>query len=284
MKAFTLDAGAAAAEVNDRFNHFGIVVLKGLLPQSELAEQRRAIAQLLALRLQSLGESPDGNIDVSLNRLLRIDRGHAMDIIRAIKDSPFFYRSLADERLQAVARACLSCDTLMAVHDLAQFRIDPPNDDVRNFAWHQDFQYNVTSLNAVTVWYPLTAVSDDMGPLVVVPGSHLRILPVEMDFSEHRPGTGTAHSTVRFDAGDAERQAVALRGLEEGDVVLFHSLMVHRSSPNRSTRARWTFNPRFSDGADPEFVSRGWLAVRDKTQDLFAKLYPDLVRNGQMKS
>lgn len=277
---FTLCAGASAAEIHDRYDSYGIVILKGALPAEAISKQVSAIVELLAIRLESLGRKPTGDIDDDMNALLRIERQHAMDIIRAIKDSPFFFDVLADRRLHTISKACLGCETLLSVHDIAQFRIDPPDDDVRNFDWHQDFQYNVTSLNATTIWYPLTSITADMGPLVVAPGSHRTILPVTMDDGGHQAGAGTAHAVLRFqvDREEAENKAVRLDQVEVGDVVVFHSLLVHRSSANRSNRSRWTMNPRFCDAADRDFSKRGWLAVRDKTPGLFARLYPEYVK------
>jgi len=253
----------------DCFEQHGIVVVKGLLSKADIAEQRRAVHRLIEIRLGSEGKIPTGDIDADLGQL-----ADAMDIIRAVKDSPFFFGVLAHPKLQEAAKACLGCETLLAVHDIAQFRIDPPDDDARNFDWHQDFQYNVTSLDAVTVWYPLTRVTEDMGPMAVVPGSHRRIVPVAIE--RQGLGPGRKHAAIRFqvDRETAERDAVSLCPVDEGDVVFFHSLTLHRSGANRSTRARWTVNPRFSNAADEAFAGRGWLAVRDKTQDLFERLYP----------
>ena len=77
---------------------------------------------------------------------------------------------------------------------------------------------------------------------------------------------------------EAERKAVVLCPVEEGDIVVFHSLMLHRSGANRSKRSRWTVNPRFGHAADPAFADRGWLAVRDRTQTAFAQYYQEYVK------
>jgi ectoine hydroxylase-related dioxygenase (phytanoyl-CoA dioxygenase family) len=281
VQDFTFEAGAEAERLRRAFEAFGVVVIKNLLTKDKLSEQRAAVNRLLAIRLQRLGHSPvSDDIDDNLNALVDLDQRHAMDIIRAIKDSPFFYAILADAKLHEISRACLNCETLLSIHDIAQFRIDPPNHDERNFEWHQDFQYNVMSMNSATIWYPLKRVSEEMGPLVVVPGSHRTIVPVEMNFEGHKPGSGLMHTVLRFqvDEYEAERKAVVLCPIEEGDVVVFHSLMLHRSSANRSNRSRWTVNPRFGDAADPAFADRGWLAVRDRTQRAFADYYPQYVK------
>lgn len=278
---FTFEAGVEAPRLRGAFDEFGIAVLKNLIPVDRLREQRDAVNRLLVIRLERLGHrTTSDDIDDNFNALMRLDRRYAMEIIRAIKDSPFFFGILADPTLHAVCKACLNCDTLLSIHDIAQFRIDPPNDDVRNFDWHQDFQYNVMSLNAATIWYPLKRVDHDMGPLVVVPGSHRTIMPVEMNFSRHEPGSGTMHAVLHFvvDADAAEHAGLTLMPLEEGDVVVFHSLLLHRSSANRSQRSRWTVNPRFGDAADPAFADRGWRAVRDRTQAVFAECFPQYVK------
>ena len=281
VQDFTFEAGAEAERLRRAFDAFGVVVIKNLLAKDTLSEQRAAVNRLLAIRLQRLGHSlVSDDIDDNLNALVEHDQRHAMDIIRAIKDSPFFYAILADSKLHEISKACLNCDTLLSIHDIAQFRIDPPNHDERNFEWHQDFQYNVMSMNSATIWYPLKRVSEEMGPLVVVPGSHRTIVPVEMNFEGHQPGSGLMHAVLRFqvDEFEAERKAAVLCPVEEGDVVVFHSLMLHRSSANRSNRSRWTVNPRFGDAADPAFADRGWLAVRDRTQRAFAEYYPQYVK------
>ena len=280
QEQFTFEAGAEAGRLHRAFEDFGVVVIKQLMSKDELREQRAAVNRLLAIGLESLGHSAaSDDIDENLDALVGIDRPRAMDIIRAVKDLPFFYSVLANPHLHNLSKACLHCEKLLSAHDIAQFRIDPPNDDVRKFDWHQDFQYNVMSMNSVTVWYPLKSVSEEMGPLGVAPGSHRVIVPVDMDFGSHQPGVGTMHSVLRLkvDERAAERSALTLCPVEEGDVVLFHSLLLHRSSANRSTRSRWTVNPRFGDASDGAFAGRGWLAVRDKTQGVFAQYYPDYV-------
>jgi ectoine hydroxylase-related dioxygenase (phytanoyl-CoA dioxygenase family) len=283
--AFSFRGAVPPSRLKATFAKFGIVVCKGLLDQDAILAQRAAVNDLLVARLRSLGWSGEdnGDIDNNYGRLAEFGSAYAMDIIRAVKDSPFFYHAIADQRLIDVSAACLQTRTMLSVHDIAQFRIDPPHDDVRNFAWHQDFQYNVTSTNAVTVWYPLTPIDRDMGPLVVAPGTHTRIMPVEVDFSHHRPGSGTMHTVFRLqvDEEDAERQATELGPMEPGDVAFFHSLLLHRSGANRSTRCRWTVNPRFGDALDPDFVRRGWRATRDKSQDIFVELYPELVKEAK---
>ena len=137
VRDFTFDAGAQPEQLRRAFETFGVVVLKNFLAKDKLSEQRAAVNRLLGIRLQRLGSSlVSDDIDDNLNALVKLDQRHALDIIRAIKDSPFFYAILADTKLADLSKACLNCETLLSIHDIAQFRIDPPNHDERNFEWH----------------------------------------------------------------------------------------------------------------------------------------------------
>jgi ectoine hydroxylase-related dioxygenase (phytanoyl-CoA dioxygenase family) len=260
----------------------GVVILKGLLAADFISDLCDRIHRLVDARLQSLGaEVKNEGIDSCLARLLALDQIYAMDVIRAARSLPEFYRAFTDPALVGIAQLLLGTEVLQCIHDIAQFRVDPPNYDERNFAWHQDFQYNVASLNAVTAWFPLTSVTEDMGYLAVVPGTHGQIIPVIEDRSRHTSGRGTAHSTLRFDVDpvDLERRAVLLDSIGPGDVVFFHCLLLHRSGRNRSNRARLVMNPRYAEALDSAVVQRGWIAMSDRTQDVFARYYPDSIRS-----
>jgi len=262
------------------FDAHGIVILKSLLDSDFIADIRHAIESLVGARLHSLGLSGGAeDLDGQLGALLAADQHYAMEIITVLKDSPEYYRAFTNEAIIKSVKTLLATDTLQCIHDISQFRIDPPNFDVRNFAWHQDYQYNVASQNAVTAWFPITPIGEDMGFLAVAPGTHRQMLKVIEDRSSHLQGRGTTHSTLRFDvdAGALERRAVLLDNVRPRDVVFFHSLLLHRSGWNRSQRARFVMNPRYADALDPAVVARGWVAMRDRTQDAFARYYPDMI-------
>lgn len=269
--------------LKEAFDRDGYVLVKGLVDKNTIQQQKDAINALVRARLHSLGSpSRSSDIDENINALLKISPSHAMDVIRATKDAPVFFAMMANPAILEASKECLGVANLLTVHDIAQFRIDPPHDDVRSFAWHQDFQYNVTSENSLTIWYPLTSITEDMGPLVVVPGSHRRMLPVKVDATRHVPGSGKMHNTIRLDvqSDDLEKSAVSIGPIEAGDALIFSSLLVHRSAPNNSTRSRLTMNPRYSDADDPAFVGRGWRSERDKTPNMFGEIYPGLVTLG----
>ncbi len=95
------------------------------------------------------------------------------------------------------------------------------------FPWHQDNGYSLLRSEHLQVWVALTDAGPDDGGLWVVPGSHRR------DLSHHHVG---AHVEVDDEPGDGVAVTAAA-----GDVVVFSSRLVHRTTPNRSGRDRWTY-------------------------------------------
>lgn len=258
----------------------GFIVVRGLLPAGWLEELRSCIFDLVTARLQSLGRDACDDLDDRLGQLLEINQQHAMDVIRAFKNTPEFYGAFTEPALLTVVRGLLGVKELHCVHDLAQIRIDPPNFHARDFPWHQDFQYNVASQNAVTAWFPLTPITKEMGYLAVIPGSHGTIIPVTEHREGHMPGRGTTHSTLRLDIDQValEAQAVELTDIEPGDVVFFHCKLLHRSGKNHSTRCRLVMNPRYAEALDGDVVKRGWVTVSDRKPDAFREFFPKLIR------
>lgn len=268
------------------FAEVGVVLVRRCVPSARVKAFTHATSALIQSRLRSLGvESSEAepNIDRGLTMLQERDPSYAMDLIRALKNAPAFYGFLTEPAILEVAGMCLKSNSILSIHDIDQVRIDPPEYFVRNFDWHQDYPYNVASLNSVTGWFPMTPVVEPMGQLAVVPGSHGEIAPVQSDASRHRSGQGTGHSVWQLSptAHPAEGRYTVAPPMEPGDGLFFHSLLIHRSGRNTSNRARWVINPRYSDAADPTLVSRGWRTASDKQPDLFATLHADKVESAR---
>lgn len=96
------------------------------------------------------------------------------------------------------------------------------------FPWHQDNGYNGLKQGHFQFWVAITEITAETGLLWFQPGSHkCGVMP-------HQP-TGSHALCI----GNPE-QAVSIEA-DPGDVVLFSSLMLHRTSPNVSSGPRWAY-------------------------------------------
>lgn len=169
----------------------------------------------------------------------------------------------------------INSKSISVFHDISQFRIDGKETRDISFPWHQDFPYNVTSENAVTLWSPLFNVSKNMGTLIVKPKSHKNILKVkEKKLNEKITGKTFSKYEIQLTKKILNMESFQLKNFMAGDVLLFHSFLVHKSGKNHTTKYRWVINSRYSSSIDKKFMNREWTAVSDKKFDVFKDFYP----------
>jgi len=113
---------------------------------------------------------------------------------------------------------------------------------------HQDYGTTQGSVNSVVVWTPLVNMTDELGPLEVVPGSH------KQGLRETKYDNGFGLVDVH------ENEAFKPILCDVGDVILFSTLLVHRSGTNKSdSKIRWSINLRFSDLADQYWLDHDYF-------------------------
>lgn len=116
------------------------------------------------------------------------------------------------------------------------------------FPWHQDNAYSLLLDPHVQAWIALTDAGPDDGGLWLAPGSHRR--PAE----HHWTG-----GHVEVDEPPTEEVALDAR---RGDLVLFSSRLLHRTTPNRTDADRWVYVVEYMSSRhhDP-FVAPPYLQV-----------------------
>lgn len=104
----------------------------------------------------------------------------------------------------------------------------------RGFPWHQDYAFiGASNLSPMMVFTFLEDVVPEMGPTIVVPGSHLHKPYEHYDEERNWVGLIADHELGRIPT----RQAVEVTG-PAGSLFLASCNIVHRAEPNNDTRAR----------------------------------------------
>jgi ectoine hydroxylase-related dioxygenase (phytanoyl-CoA dioxygenase family) len=116
---------------------------------------------------------------------------------------------------------------------------------------HQEWSNMQGSTSGIVVWSPLVEVTEEMGLLQVISGSHLNgLMPIKGSENNNYP------LEINNEFNDSEFTNVKLN---VGDILLFHPLLVHRSGINTSDKIRWTINFRFNNSMDKEFTKRDFF-------------------------
>lgn len=132
-----------------------------------------------------------------------------------------------------------------------------PNDEKHLTPSHQDHFFIRQTERFRTVWIPLMPIERKVGGLAVAARSHLRGL---LEHVEHE----TAYSYIfrgRKQRGvplESIHQTWLTADYRPGDLLMFHSLMIHRALPNGSDRIRLSLDTRYQPLSEP----RTWQAEK----------------------
>jgi phytanoyl-CoA hydroxylase len=133
--------------------------------------------------------------------------------------------------------------------------------------WHQDsYYFRFDQQPQIGLWLAITEATLENGCLSVLPGSHH--LPIQTHDPDDRSGANQGYTVVRT-ADDAKAVPVLM---EPGDLLVFHSYLLHRSVDNRSNGRRAAMVYHYGragtkNQAPPEIVAMQervtrWVPVR----------------------
>lgn len=138
---------------------------------------------------------------------------------------------------------------------------------------HQDHVNMQGTTNAYTVWSPLVKIGFDNGPITVRIGSHLAG-PLQA-FCIIGAGVLTCDNPddiFRSDDSPAKSQGQYVSAeMDIGDVMIFHSLTVHKAMTNLSNRIRLSIDCRYQLASDPVAD----VVIADRPGQSFEEIYQD---------
>ena len=202
----------------EAFQRDGHVLVPGIASAEEIAAYRPCIARVV--ERMSGTRDPQGRIDDYSKLLTQVTNVWKIDDdARAIVFS---------RRFAAAAAQLLAVDSVRLYHDQALFK--PPG--AARTPWHQDrYYWPLDTENTVTMWLPLTDVSDEMGPMRFASGSHRSEDLGELAISEE--------TDARLEALIAARGwPVASAPLCAGDATFHRGATLHSAGANKADRTR----------------------------------------------
>ncbi|HEY2996148.1 MAG TPA: phytanoyl-CoA dioxygenase family protein [Methylomirabilota bacterium] len=270
--------GAAALAA---YAEHGVLRLRGFAPPALLSAFRDETATLIGLQLDELrldrAASSVDRFDRGLDLLLAADRARVGRLYMAVRKLPSVYGLITAPRVWAVMRQLMATRLPGIYPNGTGVRMDHPGEDTYLSPWHQEYPYNLTSDNAVTLWLPLVDVDELNGCLRLAPGTQrLGALPVRVRdaLNERR----NANETLEIDGLEAilARHATVPAPTAAGDALVFHTFLLHCSQPNRSGATRWTLQARYFDFLNRTAVRHDWVGGMNEGVD-FRRYHPELV-------
>ena len=129
--------------------------------------------------------------------------------------------------------------------------------------WHQDSSYfPFDRAPQVVAWLATSAATKENGCLVILPGSHKEVIHEHLP--DDRPGSNYGYTEIK----DHDFKKGMPLFLNTGDLLLFHSFLMHKSydnkSNNRSTAMVYHFAETGTDFGELDSPTNEWISVRGK--------------------
>jgi hypothetical protein len=218
-----------------RFERDGYVLLRGAVDRDLMLDVRRAITEVCRAH---------GWLDPEHDPMLAIPRigpfvegdPRHLEVYDDIQRLECFHAVPHNESVRRCMTALLG-DTAFP-HPLSIARLMFPDNAEWTTPQHQDYPNNQGTYDLYACWMPLAACSPEDGNLSILRGSHtLGVAPL-------RAALGAGSRRAELDERYDELDWVG-GDLELGDVLIFHSLTVHRSLPNKGKAMRLSVDYRF---------------------------------------
>ena len=129
--------------------------------------------------------------------------------------------------------------------------------------WHQDSSYfPFDRAPQVGAWLATSAATKENGCLVILPGSHKEVIHEHLP--DDRPGSNYGYTEIK----DHDFKKEMPLFLNTGDLLLFHSFLMHKSYDNKSNNRRtamvYHFAATGTDFGELDSPTNEWISVRGK--------------------
>jgi ectoine hydroxylase-related dioxygenase (phytanoyl-CoA dioxygenase family) len=233
----------------------GYVIVRGAIDTKALEAINREIAELFAIQLERLGQpvDPGASRQTFKNnaiRLLKADVPAYISTARLTQNLPSVNRLLICDTVLDLAREVgveLPVISTRASIHFSSGDLKIPN-GYHKSPPHQDWRSMQGSLDSIVYWIPTTPVTSTASPMEFVPKSHLLGLLNTVDH--------IMTPTVSDPRITDDKYVPIL--MNPGDIVLFSSFMVHRTSDEDDGLVRIAMSGRFNNARERTYVEHGY--------------------------
>ena len=235
--------------VDDKFcddmNHEVSKIIKSIVPEDGTFSHAYAGDGHIAIR--EMKPSPNAkSIEDEISKLFRI---HSKGVF-----NDFIHKKLLGDILEDILGPDVDCF-------LSQYIFKNPG--AWGQPWHQDSSYFPFDREPqVAAWLATSEATLENGCLVVLPGSHKESLHEHLP--DEREGSNYGYTEIK----DHDFSKEIPMTLSKGDLLLFHSFLMHKSYDNNSNFRRTAMVYHFAETGtnfgDIDSPTNEWISIRGK--------------------
>jgi len=260
----------------------GYCVLRGFIPTVLIDDLKVAIkGQCYYLaKKNNIEVDTNYNLDDIYNLICSHDRALGSVIFDNVRNLPEFLALVSCSAIRSAAMNLLDSKVLFSPSNSNTFRIDKQGEEEHLLDWHQDYIYEFLSSPSLTFWVPIFEVSEELGPPVIIVGSHNELKETEFTLQKNMHGDDKIIPVISQEALDLVDSKVISETYFPGDVLIMNTMVVHKSGQNKSaSKNRWCAQVRIGKFEDEGLANRNWAYETSGKFELFKKLYPNLTKH-----
>lgn len=264
------------------FQKNGVIVISNFYSDEEVNLIRRGIYNVIGQVMIKNGV-PDTrdlfsseNFDQGYLELIKKNRAWGGEVYDGIKQIPSFVRLVAHPAHEAIFSELRPGAHPGVVAGGYGIRIDNPFEDKFRAMWHQEYPAQLRSTDGLVFWSPLISITEDLGPVVFCPGSHVEGALAVCETDPESAGRNGAYALQIYHEAEYLDKYEKIAPLTNPcDLVIIDFLVLHASGYNRSSRSRWSMQFRYFNFAEPTGRSHAWRGSYAAGVD-FRKVHPEL--------
>lgn len=266
----------------EEFFDNGFLVIGGFYDPADILAVQSGIYAIIGAVMARHGVAdtrPDFSaaaFDAGYMDLIRQNRAWGGEIYDLVKEIPAFTRLIAHPAHETIMRQLRPGAVPALTAGGSGIRIDNPNEDRFRAMWHQEYPAQLKSPDGLVFWSPLAPITEDLGPVMLCPGSQREgPLPVCHADPENAGRSGAYALKLAGETELLSRYDKVAPLSKPGDLVILDFLVLHASGYNRSDRPRWSMQFRYYNLANETGRGHGWTGSYAAGVD-FRSVHPEL--------
>lgn len=235
----------ASAGIRSQYKDKGFVLLRDQIPYAPIDD---LMAKFCGLVEQVSGRRISDPSGPEMADFLNSHRFLQTRIYDEMRKSDWLTRFSTHSSVTGPVKDLLE-PSLVALFSKVIFRTDAPRETSELAVWHQDYYYVKGNTDVITAWIPMRDPLFAQGCLMVMPESH-KLGPLTHD--------NIVLDKRHFPSGIFDREVRYIE-MKKGDVLLFHSCLLHSSGVKVSDVCRFSIQARYTRAEDPVDASMGAL-------------------------
>ena len=265
------------------FNEEGYLIIPNFYAgEEEIMPIQKAVYDIIGIvalkygiKIDRSSFSPD-TFDDGYLEVIKANRNYGGEIYDAVKQIPAFVRLVSSEKNEEIFRV-IRPNSLPGIAAAGYgLRINNPFEDKFRANWHQEYPSQLRSLDGLVFWAPLVKVTQEIGPVMICPGSHVEgAVPVYTHDPRNKEKKGAYSLVLQHEEALIAKFNQIAPLSNPNDLIIMDFLLLHASGYNLGNRALWSMQFRYFNYLESTGITHGWKGGFASGVD-FRTVHPEL--------